>query len=164
MRFVCDSCRAQYMISDDKVGAKGVKVRCKKCGHNIVVRPAGSAPVKEDGTGSEAAGGAAASQGQSSTDGFGVPASLGTPPEGGIFGGSRTMRSAPCSIRCSTPVRTRCQRERVRPWWRTRRFRTRATRCASWRRPRRGAPRPRPRTSGSSPSTRSRWARCRWRR
>ncbi|HTS82223.1 MAG TPA: adventurous gliding motility protein GltJ [Myxococcaceae bacterium] len=38
MRFVCDSCRAQYMISDDKVGASGVKVRCKKCGNVIVVR------------------------------------------------------------------------------------------------------------------------------
>ncbi len=38
MRFVCDSCRAQYMISDDKVGANGVKVRCKKCGNVIVVR------------------------------------------------------------------------------------------------------------------------------
>ncbi len=38
MRFVCDSCRAQYMISDDKVGARAVKVRCKKCGHVIFVR------------------------------------------------------------------------------------------------------------------------------
>jgi predicted Zn finger-like uncharacterized protein len=38
MRFVCDSCHAQYMISDDKVGARGVKVRCKKCGHVIFVR------------------------------------------------------------------------------------------------------------------------------
>jgi len=42
MRFVCDSCRAQYMISDDKVGAKGVKVRCKKCGYVILVRRADS--------------------------------------------------------------------------------------------------------------------------
>nr|7ZOK_A Chain A, Adventurous gliding motility protein GltJ [Myxococcus xanthus] len=41
-RFVCDSCRAQYMISDDKIGPKGVKVRCKKCGHTITVRPAGA--------------------------------------------------------------------------------------------------------------------------
>ncbi len=40
MRFVCDSCRAQYMISDEKVGAKGVKVRCKKCGFVILVRKA----------------------------------------------------------------------------------------------------------------------------
>lgn len=39
MRFVCDSCRAQYTISDDKVGAKGVKVRCKRCGYTITVRP-----------------------------------------------------------------------------------------------------------------------------
>jgi predicted Zn finger-like uncharacterized protein len=43
MRFVCDSCRAQYMISDDKVGAKGVKVRCKKCGYVILVRRAAAA-------------------------------------------------------------------------------------------------------------------------
>jgi predicted Zn finger-like uncharacterized protein len=38
MRFVCDSCRAQYNISDEKVGPRGVKVRCKKCGHVIHVR------------------------------------------------------------------------------------------------------------------------------
>ena len=44
MRFVCDSCRAQYMISDEKVGAKGVKVRCKKCGYVILVRRADAAP------------------------------------------------------------------------------------------------------------------------
>jgi predicted Zn finger-like uncharacterized protein len=43
MRFVCDSCAAQYMISDEKVGAKGVKVRCKKCSHVIHVRPEGGA-------------------------------------------------------------------------------------------------------------------------
>lgn len=43
MRFVCDSCRAQYMISDEKVGARGVKVRCKKCGYVILVRK-GEAP------------------------------------------------------------------------------------------------------------------------
>src|SRR5512133_1734379 len=38
MKFTCDSCNAQYMISDDKVGPAGVKVRCKKCGHVILVR------------------------------------------------------------------------------------------------------------------------------
>ncbi len=38
MKFTCDSCNAQYMISDDKVGPTGVKVRCKKCGHVITVR------------------------------------------------------------------------------------------------------------------------------
>ncbi|HZI10987.1 MAG TPA: adventurous gliding motility protein GltJ [Myxococcus sp.] len=88
MRFVCDSCRAQYMISDDKVGPKGVKVRCKKCGHTITVRPAGAQAGKEpasepaspplpapaiNGVGKEAEPAAT------------LPASLGTPPEGGLF-------------------------------------------------------------------------------
>jgi len=50
MRFVCDSCRAQYMISDDKVGPKGVKVRCKKCGYVILVqRPDLSAASSVEG-------------------------------------------------------------------------------------------------------------------
>ena len=37
MKFLCDQCQAQYMIADEKVGPKGVKVRCKKCGHIISV-------------------------------------------------------------------------------------------------------------------------------
>ncbi|HEU4383786.1 MAG TPA: GYF domain-containing protein [Anaeromyxobacteraceae bacterium] len=40
MRFNCDACNAQYMISDEKVGPNGVKVRCKKCGHIILVKRA----------------------------------------------------------------------------------------------------------------------------
>lgn len=38
MRFSCEGCSAKYMISDDKVGPGGVKVRCKKCGHVTHVR------------------------------------------------------------------------------------------------------------------------------
>ena len=38
MRFSCEGCSAKYMISDDKVGPAGVKVRCKKCGHVTLVR------------------------------------------------------------------------------------------------------------------------------
>jgi nucleoside phosphorylase len=37
------------MISDARVGDKGVKVRCKTCGYNIVVRPARSASAKDGG-------------------------------------------------------------------------------------------------------------------
>src|SRR5512144_1155077 len=40
MKFTCDRCDAQYMISDEKVGPNGVKVRCKKCSHIILVRRA----------------------------------------------------------------------------------------------------------------------------
>ncbi len=43
MRFVCESCRAQYMINDEKVGPKGVKVRCRKCGYVILVKRADAA-------------------------------------------------------------------------------------------------------------------------
>jgi len=88
MRFVCDSCRAQYMISDDKVGPKGVKVRCKKCGHNITVRPAGasaakdSTPESETSSPSTATGAGKEAESSSAAN---MPASLGTPPEGGLF-------------------------------------------------------------------------------
>jgi predicted Zn finger-like uncharacterized protein len=64
MKFTCESCSAQYMISDDKVGATGVKVRCKKCGNVITVRraaegseaasaPPPSAPPSGDGLDAE---------------------------------------------------------------------------------------------------------------
>jgi predicted Zn finger-like uncharacterized protein len=50
MKFTCDSCGAQYMISDDKVGPNGVKVRCKKCQNVVLVRraaePAPAPPAK----------------------------------------------------------------------------------------------------------------------
>ncbi|MBW1811059.1 MAG: zinc-ribbon domain-containing protein [Deltaproteobacteria bacterium] len=39
MKFVCDDCGTQYLISDEKVGPKGAKVRCKRCGNIIIVRP-----------------------------------------------------------------------------------------------------------------------------
>lgn len=38
MKFVCDKCQTQYMISDDKVGHKSIKVRCKRCGNMITLR------------------------------------------------------------------------------------------------------------------------------
>lgn len=91
MRFVCDSCRAQYMISDDKIGPKGVKLRCKKCGHTILVRPAGASAGKEGGAdtpaSTEARSGAADSNAPRivESSGTGLPATLGTPPEGGLF-------------------------------------------------------------------------------
>ncbi|HEX7623774.1 MAG TPA: MJ0042-type zinc finger domain-containing protein, partial [Anaeromyxobacteraceae bacterium] len=46
MKFACDSCGSQYMISDDKVGPNGVKVRCKKCSNVVSVKRApAAAPV-----------------------------------------------------------------------------------------------------------------------
>ncbi|MBK6684916.1 MAG: zinc-ribbon domain-containing protein [Deltaproteobacteria bacterium] len=45
MKFTCDSCGAQYQIADEKLGAKGVKVRCRKCSYLIIVRPKSYEPV-----------------------------------------------------------------------------------------------------------------------
>ncbi|MDY7229821.1 adventurous gliding motility protein GltJ [Hyalangium rubrum] len=91
MRFVCDSCRAQYMISDDKVGAKGAKIKCKKCGHMIQIRPTGAAASKDNGasesTASESGATASTSNGAASSNAAVMPSSIGTPPEGGFFSG-----------------------------------------------------------------------------
>jgi predicted Zn finger-like uncharacterized protein len=38
MKFSCGGCGSQYMISDDKVGPNGVRVRCKKCGNVVSVK------------------------------------------------------------------------------------------------------------------------------
>ena len=48
MRFRCESCGAQYAISDDKLGKKGVKVRCKKCSNIITVRPPSPEPESSE--------------------------------------------------------------------------------------------------------------------
>jgi predicted Zn finger-like uncharacterized protein len=48
MKFFCDNCQAQYMISDEKVGVAGVRVRCKKCQHVIYVKQLIPEPVAEE--------------------------------------------------------------------------------------------------------------------
>ena len=48
MKFVCDNCGTQYLISDEKIGPKGVKIRCKRCGNVITLRPGGNQPAEEE--------------------------------------------------------------------------------------------------------------------
>jgi predicted Zn finger-like uncharacterized protein len=50
MKFVCDNCGTQYLISDEKIGPRGAKIRCKRCGNIIVIRP----PQSADATGEDA--------------------------------------------------------------------------------------------------------------
>ena len=38
MKFVCDSCQAKYQIGDEKVAGKTVRMKCRRCGHEIRVR------------------------------------------------------------------------------------------------------------------------------
>lgn len=39
MKFYCDQCKAQYFIADERIGPKGVKIRCKRCENIIIIRP-----------------------------------------------------------------------------------------------------------------------------
>ncbi len=90
MKFTCDSCGSQYMISDDKVGPSGVKVRCKKCGHVVLVRrvsdeaPAVAAPQPSSANGAAPSGGGLdAELGQAFDSAFGeAPAEGGAPDPG----------------------------------------------------------------------------------
>ena len=48
MQFACTQCHARFQISDSKVGPRGAKVQCKRCGHPIIVRRGGeSEPVPD---------------------------------------------------------------------------------------------------------------------
>ncbi len=91
MKFTCDKCSAQYMISDDKIGPSGVKVRCKKCQNLIIVRRpeasagAGTASPAPVGNGAgEPAKGLEAELGQAFDHAFGdTPAATEKPAKGG---------------------------------------------------------------------------------
>ncbi|MHB1844952.1 MAG: zinc-ribbon domain-containing protein, partial [Deltaproteobacteria bacterium] len=39
MRFVCGKCQTRYTVPDEKARGKALKVRCKKCGNVISLRP-----------------------------------------------------------------------------------------------------------------------------
>lgn len=80
MRFACDSCGAQYMIADEKVGVRGVKVKCKKCGNMIVVKP-----------GAEAAASSMADTGSSAGVASGGMSSMSAAGQGGSFGDTQTQ-------------------------------------------------------------------------
>lgn len=75
MKFSCDQCQAQYMIADEKVGPKGVKVRCKKCGNIISVTK--DAAAADTASGAPAAGG----PGSAFDDLFGQNGGAGAPSE-----------------------------------------------------------------------------------
>jgi predicted Zn finger-like uncharacterized protein len=82
MKFTCNSCGAQYMISDEKVGPSGVKVRCKKCGNVVLVRRAteeAAAPAARSGNGA-AAPGLDAELGQAFDNVFGDPSAQARQP------------------------------------------------------------------------------------
>lgn len=54
MIFTCNVCNAQYKISDDRIPPKGAKVKCKRCGNIITIKPPEMEMVAEDSSQNEA--------------------------------------------------------------------------------------------------------------
>ncbi len=50
MRIVCENCGTKYSIADEKVRGKVFKIRCKKCGHIIVVKGTPATQAAGDST------------------------------------------------------------------------------------------------------------------
>ncbi|BDG08680.1 AgmX/PglI C-terminal domain-containing protein [Anaeromyxobacter paludicola] len=46
MQFSCEACEARYLIPEERLGRAGVRVRCKKCGHVVRVRPPSAAELE----------------------------------------------------------------------------------------------------------------------
>ena len=64
MKIVCDACQAKYSIADEKVQGKAFKIRCKKCGHIIVVKTNVAAAASAPGASAAEAKPAAAAEDQ----------------------------------------------------------------------------------------------------
>jgi predicted Zn finger-like uncharacterized protein len=47
MRFSCENCQAKYQVADDKVAGKTIRMKCRKCGNSIEVKPV-QAPEAND--------------------------------------------------------------------------------------------------------------------
>jgi predicted Zn finger-like uncharacterized protein len=44
MKFLCQSCKAKYQIADEKVVGRTMKMKCRKCGHDIIIRGDAAGP------------------------------------------------------------------------------------------------------------------------
>ena len=72
MKIVCDNCTTKYQIADEKVSGKAFKIRCKKCGHVIVVNK---------GAGEAGAGPAGAPDGAAAPEAAAPPAEAAPPSD-----------------------------------------------------------------------------------
>ena len=38
MKFLCDNCKAKYQIPDEKITGRTLRMKCRKCDHDIIIR------------------------------------------------------------------------------------------------------------------------------
>lgn len=129
MKFSCDQCHAQYMIADEKVSDRGVKVRCKKCANIIVVKA--MAPSEASSEDSNASPEAVPSSSASDSTAQAASQSESTPPSdetskssegdlGGAFdslfgGGDGSWEDAATGNRAEAASKT--EEEHTREWY-----------------------------------------------
>lgn len=103
MKFVCDNCKAKYQIGDDKVSGKTVRMKCRKCGHLILVSAAvtessvsRAAPAEGTQLGSSASGSTPLPAASPTESTAGPPAGLGEPaPDDDEDGATKIMKVPP---------------------------------------------------------------------
>ncbi|MDH5492071.1 MAG: zinc-ribbon domain-containing protein, partial [Myxococcales bacterium] len=44
MKFLCEGCKAKYTIPDEKVAGKTLRMTCRRCGEEILIRGQGVRP------------------------------------------------------------------------------------------------------------------------
>ncbi|MBW2461307.1 MAG: zinc-ribbon domain-containing protein [Deltaproteobacteria bacterium] len=44
MKFLCGNCKAKYKIADDKVSGRALRMKCRRCQHDIIIRREEEAP------------------------------------------------------------------------------------------------------------------------
>jgi predicted Zn finger-like uncharacterized protein len=110
LKFLCDNCKAKYQIADEKVAGKTVRMKCRKCGHQIEVRAAVTeTSVSTSPPGALSAGGSEAPRAMGAKSGLATSLSAAKPraPMGasqsnapGALAGAfqRTVQDAPTSV------------------------------------------------------------------
>jgi predicted Zn finger-like uncharacterized protein len=112
VKFLCDNCKAKYQIADEKVAGKTVRMKCRKCGHQIEVRAAvtetsvaAKPPVAPQGTAPMASAprpppkpGLATSLSAAKPRAAAAPATSHAPPGGALAGAfTSNVQDAPAS-------------------------------------------------------------------
>jgi predicted Zn finger-like uncharacterized protein len=104
VKFLCDNCKAKYQIADEKVAGKTVRMKCRKCGHQIEVRAAvtetsvvGAPPRAPSGAPARAAQKPGLATSLSATKPRATTSSV-TPPRGALAGAfTSNVQDAPAS-------------------------------------------------------------------
>jgi predicted Zn finger-like uncharacterized protein len=47
MKFLCDNCKAKYQIADEKIAGRTLRMKCRRCEHDIVIRGKRSAQASQ---------------------------------------------------------------------------------------------------------------------